>query len=567
MNEFCIADLDDLAKVINDAELGGHDLVPEHNRLDAAAIDGDVVAELARLSPLEYDRARAGRAEQLGVRVAALDVAVKRARKGGDNGQGRKVESQEAEPWDKPVDGAKLLDEMSAAILQHIVVTQEQADTIALYSVFTHGYEVFKVAPRLGVRAPTRECGKSELLLRIQRFVPRALSTENLTGPVLFRLVEDQRPTLFVDELDNLLSDSKSELLGLFNSGYARNGKAYRLVGDSHELREFSTFCPLVYGMVGKPTDSFNSRSIPIEMRRATPTEWRALLSLEDGEEEDKRLLAMGRKAARWVSDNLDKLKSAKPDMGSMSNRPATNWKPLFAVAELAGGDWKGRARAAASAAAKLKQAPVDEEELFTVIKASFDASTKDYVESENLARKLAEVDGGPWAECGRTGKPITTNALARVLRPFGIGPGFVGPRDGRTRGYFRHQFEEVFASYVVTHAPTPENEVSKRAPVHNAMDIEQLELPKRAHQKSGARFDTPQKPNNDGLVHGCTVATPVMGGCARVEVTTAASPPTTPRLAPAEDPWYIPPEFDRRRWAADQRSRTRARAGGRQPG
>ena len=92
-----------------------HDLTAENNRLDTAAIDGDVVAELARLSPLEYDRARAGRAEQLGVRVAALDVAVKRARKGGDNGQGRKVESQETEPWDKPVDGAKLLDELSAA--------------------------------------------------------------------------------------------------------------------------------------------------------------------------------------------------------------------------------------------------------------------------------------------------------------------------------------------------------------------------------------------------------------------------------------------------------------------
>ena len=38
-----------------------HDLTAENNRLDAAAIDGDVVAELARLSPLEYDRSRARR--------------------------------------------------------------------------------------------------------------------------------------------------------------------------------------------------------------------------------------------------------------------------------------------------------------------------------------------------------------------------------------------------------------------------------------------------------------------------------------------------------------------------
>jgi putative DNA primase/helicase len=446
------------------------------------------IAELAKLSPIEFDRRRKAAAEQLGVRLTALEDEVKLARKGINAGQGRKVEAQEVEPWDKPVDGAELLDEMSAAILAHIVLTKEQADTVALFSVYTHGYQMFKVAPRLGVRAPTRECGKSELLLRIQRFVPRPLSTENFTGPVLFRLIEDQHPTLFVDELDNLLSDSKSELLGLFNSGYARNGKAYRLVavGDNHELREFSTFSPLVYGMIGKPTDSFNSRSIPIEMRRATPAEWRALRSLEDGEEEDHRLLAMGRKAARWAIDNLDKLKTANPDMGSMTNRPATNWRPLFAVAEVAGGEWKARARAAAGIAAKLKQTPVDEEELFTVIKAAFDTSTKDYVESDSLVRTLAEVEGGPWAEYGRTEKPITTSALARLLRRFGIGPGYVGPEAARRRGYTRGQFEEVFASYV---ADTRKNEDSKCAGVQNAMDAAQVEPRKCAAPKSAEQW------------------------------------------------------------------------------
>jgi hypothetical protein len=275
-----------------------------------------------------------------------------------------------------------------------------------------------------------------------------------------------------------LLSDSKSELLGLFNSGYGRNGKSHRLIGDNYELREFSTFCPLVYGMIGKPIDSFNSRSIPIEMRRATPAEWRTLRSLEDGEEEDHRLLAMGRKAARWVADNLDRLKAAKPNMGSMTNRPATNWKPLFAIAEVAGGEWPARARAAAGVAAKLKQMPVDEEELFTVIKAALATSTKDYIESDSLARKLVEVEDGPWAEYGKTGKPITTNALARLLRRFGIGPGYVGPEAARRRGYTRVQFEEVFASYVAdpTRIDPPKYDDSNCAGVQNAMDAAQVE-------------------------------------------------------------------------------------------
>ena len=45
--------------------------------------------------------------------------------------------------------------------------------------------------------------------------------------------------------------------------------------------------------------------------------------------------------------------------------------------------------------------------------------------------------------------------------------------------------------------------------------------------------------------MHGCTVSKPVLGACARVEVTAAA--PTVPKPASAEDPWHIPPELDRR--------------------
>jgi putative DNA primase/helicase len=206
----------------------------------AAEPGEELINQLARMSELAYQKRRAESAARLGIGLGVLDRAVRKQRAKTEAGQGRKVEAQEIKPWEQSVDGAKLLDDMSGALREHIVLTKEQADTVALYSVYTHAYEVFKVAPRLGVRAPTRECGKSELMLRIQRFVPRPLSTENLTGPVLFRLIEQQHPTLFVDEFDNLLSDNKSELLGLFNSGYHKDGKAYRLVevGGNYELRD-----------------------------------------------------------------------------------------------------------------------------------------------------------------------------------------------------------------------------------------------------------------------------------------------------------------------------------------
>ena len=59
----------------------------------------------------------------------------------------------------------------------------------------------------------------------------------------------------------------------------------------------------------------------------------------------------MCRKLARWCADNFARLETADPTMPDTAfNRLADNWRPLFAIADVAGADWP--ARAAASFAA-----------------------------------------------------------------------------------------------------------------------------------------------------------------------------------------------------------------------
>jgi hypothetical protein len=56
---------------------------PDNIDLDAQTRENDEKAKIARLAtlnPLQYDRQRAGAAEELGVTVSALDKAVKEAR-------------------------------------------------------------------------------------------------------------------------------------------------------------------------------------------------------------------------------------------------------------------------------------------------------------------------------------------------------------------------------------------------------------------------------------------------------------------------------------------------------
>ena len=61
----------------------------------------------------------------------------------------------------------------------------------------------------------------------------------------------------------------------------------------------------------------------------------------------------LARKAARWAADNAEAIAAADPAMpAGVHSRAADNWRPLFAIADAAGGEWPKRARAAATQAA-----------------------------------------------------------------------------------------------------------------------------------------------------------------------------------------------------------------------
>ena len=56
-------------------------------------------------------------------------------------------------------------------------------------------------------------------------------------------------------------------------------------------------------------------------------------------------------------------------------------------------------------------------------------------------------MEGRPWPEW-RGGKPISSHAVARLLKAFGIEHGYVGDRK-KDRDYEVKMFEEAFARYI----------------------------------------------------------------------------------------------------------------------
>jgi putative DNA primase/helicase len=423
--------------------------------------DADTYARLAALSPAEYDRCRETEAAALRIRVKTLDAEVEQRRRwtGGNDStvQGRQIDLPETEPWPDPVDGAEVLDTIAKRHRAYVALPDYAADVCALWEAHSHCFEVFDISARLCVTSPEKGCGKTTLLDVIALFVPRPLSTENLTAAVLFRLIETRKPTVLADEYDSWLRDNE-ELRGLFNAGHRRGGKALRCEGDNHEVRAFGVYGPAVLCGIGALPGTLRDRSIVIRLERAKPNEIRKRFDSRHTEYERE----LCRKLARWCAENRPRLEACDPKMPDRAfNRLADNWRLLFAIAEIAGGDWPARTAAAFD---KLTRREDSEAEglgvmLLADIQQIFagtsppppDGEKPSGVErifSRRLVELLSEMKDRPWPEAQR-GKPISERWIARYLAAFEIHSKTLRIGDERAKGYEAADFTEAFERYI----------------------------------------------------------------------------------------------------------------------
>jgi hypothetical protein len=82
------------------------------------------------------------------------------------------------------------------------------AETLALGVMHTHCLDCFAYSPRAAITSPAKGCGKTTLLDVLERLVSRPLSTANATVSAIFRIVEQARPTLPIDEADTFLKEN-----------------------------------------------------------------------------------------------------------------------------------------------------------------------------------------------------------------------------------------------------------------------------------------------------------------------------------------------------------------------
>ncbi len=162
----------------------------------------------------------------------------------------------------RPTHGAALLDAVRAALVRYVVLpAPEAADAVTLWIAAGHAQPAWAHAPRLVIRAPEKRCGKSRLLDVVEATCHRPLITVNASTAAVYRSIDDDPPTLLVDEADTIFGASKSadaneDLRGLLNAGHQRNRPAIRWDSTTRTLEKCPTFAMAALAGIGAMPDT-----------------------------------------------------------------------------------------------------------------------------------------------------------------------------------------------------------------------------------------------------------------------------------------------------------------------
>jgi hypothetical protein len=365
-------------------------------------------------------------------------------------------------PEVKAINGAVLLDSIRGIFGKYVVFPSAEAhDAVVLWTAATHAQPAWEHAPRLAVISPEKRCGKSRLMDVCEALCNQPLVTVNASPAAVVRSITEDPPTLMLDEADTIFGTKKSaeqneDIRGLLNAGHQRNRPYLRWDMAARQAEYCPTFAMAVLAGIGNLPDTIMDRAVKILMRRRAPGE---IVAPYRTGRDGPVLKSYRDELHEFVRGHLDELRDAVPVM-PVEDRDADTWEPLFAVADLVGGDWPERAKAACLA---LSGEDPDEGRLSTRLLSDLRSVWKnheDHLFTQTIIHRLVKIEEAPWSALGRGGSAIDARALANLLRPYGVKPRTVKEEPGKKaptqKGYYLGDLLDIWSRYVTT-SDTPE--------------------------------------------------------------------------------------------------------------
>jgi hypothetical protein len=223
--------------------------------------------------------------------------------------------------------------------------------------------------------------------------------------------------------------------------------------------------------------DTIMDRSVALRMRRRVPSEkvtpYRHRVTGPAGR-------ALGEQLARWAASVAERVGKPWPTMPEgVEDRPSEVWEPLLMVADLVGGQWPERARAACVELVKAARDDRDSgsaglrllADLWSIWWPAEDGEPVLMMPTEAILDGLRALDESPWSMW--YGTPLDPRGLARMLGEYGVKPTKIRIKDRSVRGYrLDGGLLDAWSRYLgVPHVPDAES-------VRNALTSEVPHVP-----------------------------------------------------------------------------------------
>jgi putative DNA primase/helicase len=291
---------------------------------------------------------------------------------------------------------------------------------MALWTLHTWCIDAFGVTPYIAILSPTMRTGKSRIIEVARELVRRLWPVTDPSAAALYRKIEDERPTVLIDEVDRLSRDKR--LTAVLNEGFTEKGSVARVErqGEAWVTVDYSVFCPKLFaGISGKKLPLAGTtldRCIRIEMGRKKRSETVERLFSRDVEQGAERVRAY---LKQFADRYVPKLRNMRPDMPEeLHDRAADAWSPLVAIADIVAEDWTERARKAAVAlTAAVDEEPDEAIQVLLDLKQVWDAIEGPKAHSDELVRRRNQLPEPHYAG------QLTAQEMRLFLKRFGIHP------------------------------------------------------------------------------------------------------------------------------------------------
>jgi energy-coupling factor transporter ATP-binding protein EcfA2 len=238
--------------------------------------------------------------------------------------------------WDGILVSENLIEEIAQAIKPFVYFGNPVLYCFTtIFTIITYVFNFFEAIPYLHLTG-AKGSGKTTLVKILSSLSHNSISTVSVTPATMFRLIDKEQPTLFVDEVEDLekRGTSNNQIIQVLNSGYKKGGVGHRVLKG---VSKFSTYCPKVIAGINSLSPALADRCITIEMQKASSSNKVEYLTNDD----QNKLESLKPVIVRTLEKKMPELRKIIENPASLKlnpeiqNRELEKWFPILAIAKV----------------------------------------------------------------------------------------------------------------------------------------------------------------------------------------------------------------------------------------